>query len=1182
MYLKAMTLRGFKSFATGTTLEFEPGVTCVVGPNGSGKSNIVDAMTWVMGEQGAKSMRGGKMDDVIFAGTPNKPALGRAQIELTIDNSDGALPIEFTEVTISRTLFRNGGSEYAINGEACRLLDIQELLSDSGIGREMHVIVGQGQLDSILQATPEERRGFIEEAAGVLKHRKRKEKALRKLEATQANMVRLQDLASELRRQLKPLGRQAQVARRAQSIQATVRDARLRLLADDLVAMRSELNREIEDETKLRARQSEVEFSLAEAKSAEAELERALAEDMPRLNRAQEIRYQLVSLQERFIGTRSLAQERVRLREDEDVAAPLGPDPDELDAQARAMRANAAELTAEVDRAKELQQAVTAERSFTEDKYNSEDIRLTAALRAAADRREGLARLAGEVAAAQSRVETREAEVTRLLAQVEQAEFRAKDALRDFQALESEIAGMGESEVGLDSAHEVAERALAALEERVNELNRQIEDLARERAGYAARADALTQAAAEPNNGGDALLANGYQGVRDSLARALTVDAEWQPAIAAALGPIADAVTVDNLNTAVAAANHLRSHDSGRAAMLIADQPQTTSGYLPSELRSAVSVVSAPESVREVVHAALATTALVETLDDALSVVSRYPHLKAVTKAGDLVSSLLVVAGSKRGPSRMELLAAIEDAEQNRDEIARKLEQLRFELQSTQGELSQSRAAVKESLARLHESDAAMAAIAERLGDLSGQSRSAQAEADRLSDASQAAQTQLAADRAVLSELQSRHQTAANAPEPQDVSATKRDDLLRELDELRTRETEARLTVRTAEERETAALSRVQELEQAAASERQTRELARAMRERRRQQARVAEAVLVGIEFALGKLQQSIQRAEGEQREAERTRAAHEGELLGLRAKLRELSSELERLVTDVHRDEVSRTEQRLRIEQLEARALEEFGIDAESLVSEYGPDQLVPPVIPDDADPDAPVPPSLPYDREAQEKRAKIAERELALLGKINPLALEEFAALEERSQFLTEQLEDVKRTRRDLYEVIKEVDDRIQQVFTEAFNDTAEKFIEVFAKLFPGGEGKLVLTDPEDMLTTGIDIEARPAGKRVKRLSLLSGGERSLTTIAFLLALFKARPSPFYVLDEVEAALDDVNLGRLLTMYEDLRQESQLIIVTHQKRTMEVADALYGISMSNDGISKVVSQRLREVQSA
>src|SRR6476469_3999972 len=288
VYVKSLTMKGFKSFASATHLRLEPGITCIVGPNGSGKSNVVDALAWVMGEQGAKSLRGGSMEDVIFAGTAGRPPLGRAEVALTIDNTDGALPIDYTEVTISRTMFRSGGSEYAINGTSCRLLDIQELLSDSGIGREMHVIVGQGQLDAVLRASPEDRRGFVEEAAGVLKHRKRKEKALRKLDAMQANLTRLQDLTTELRRQLKPLGKQAEVARRAAQVQADLRDARLRLLADDLIAMRGTLEAEVRDETALRERRTAVETELGEVQQREAALEAAAAEQAPRLSRAQE------------------------------------------------------------------------------------------------------------------------------------------------------------------------------------------------------------------------------------------------------------------------------------------------------------------------------------------------------------------------------------------------------------------------------------------------------------------------------------------------------------------------------------------------------------------------------------------------------------------------------------------------------------------------------------------------------------------------------------------------------------------------------------------------------------------------------------------------------------------------------------------------------------------------------
>src|SRR5689334_22917959 len=396
LYLKSLTLKGFKSFASSTTLQLEPGITCIVGPNGSGKSNVVDALAWVMGEQGAKSLRGGKMEDVIFAGTSGRPPLGRAEVLLTIDNSDGALPIEYAEVTISRTMFRSGGSEYAINGTPCRLLDVQELLSDSGIGCEMHVIVGQGQLDSILHATPEDRRGFIEEAAGVLKHRKRKEKALRKLDSTDGNLTRLNDLLSEIRRQLKPLGRQAEVARKAAVVQADVRDARARIMADDLVIARTALEQELADESILVERREEVEAALAEAREAEGALEAALRDDLPALSRAQDTWFGLSSMRERLRGTASLAAERVRnAAGSEEETLELGRDPDELEAEAERVRADESEIAAEVETHRTvLEQAVT-DRRTAEEAATEEDRRLAGLQRAAADRREGLARLAG-------------------------------------------------------------------------------------------------------------------------------------------------------------------------------------------------------------------------------------------------------------------------------------------------------------------------------------------------------------------------------------------------------------------------------------------------------------------------------------------------------------------------------------------------------------------------------------------------------------------------------------------------------------------------------------------------------------------------------------------------------------------------------------------------------------------
>ena len=491
MYLKSLTLRGFKSFASSTILNFEPGITCVVGPNGSGKSNVVDALAWVMGEQGAKSLRGGKMEDVIFAGTSNRAPLGRAEVVLTIDNTDGALPIEYSEVTISRTMFRNGGSDYAINGHASRLLDVQDLLSDSGIGQEMHVIVGQGQLDAILSATPEGRRGFIEEAAGVLKHRKRKEKALRKLESTEANLNRLADLVSEIRRQLKPLSRQAEVARKASVIQAELLDAKARLLADDLAQATTSLDAEMADEAALVAERSRVETALAEAREEEETAERDLASAQPRFQSAQETWYGLAGLRERISSTISIAAERIRHADELPIDGRPGRDPDALDAEA-ATEARAEEgLRAEVTRRERALAEATERRVAAEQEHTQSESRLAALVRAASDRREGLARLTGQVGSLRSRTENAAEQTTRLTTARDAALARADEATRAFQTLESNVAGLDEGELGLDSEYEAAEEGVTQAQQELAALRDQEREAAQLRAALTARLEAL-------------------------------------------------------------------------------------------------------------------------------------------------------------------------------------------------------------------------------------------------------------------------------------------------------------------------------------------------------------------------------------------------------------------------------------------------------------------------------------------------------------------------------------------------------------------------------------------------------------------------------------------------------------------------------------------------------------------
>ncbi|MFM1965815.1 MAG: chromosome segregation protein [Actinomycetota bacterium] len=1182
MHLKSLTLKGFKSFASATTLAFEPGVTCVVGPNGSGKSNIVDAIAWVMGEQGAKSLRGGAMSDVIFAGTSGRAPLGRAEVALTIDNTDGALPIDYTEVTISRTLFRNGGSEYAINGTPCRLLDIQELLSDSGIGREMHVIVGQGQLDAILHATPEDRRGFIEEAAGVLKHRKRKEKALRKLDAMQGNLTRLTDLTTELRRQLKPLGRQAEVARRAVVIQAEARDARLRLMADDLAQFRSTLAAEVADESAVRERRLEVEGRLAALTAQETALESESQSAAPLLTSAQQSWFALSALRERFLGTSSLAAERLRLIGPEiEEAAESGRDPEALEAEAAGLREEEFALGRQVESDRAALAEATSVRTDAERALGDEERRVAQGIRSQADRREGLARLAGRVAAARSRREARAAEIERVATQREDARTRAATAQREFSALEAQVAGLDAGELGLDTQYEETQSRLAEADGLVESLRHQERESERERAALAARLEALRIALARGDGPGALLQAGDSVGVVGTVASLLTVESGYERGVAAALGPLADAVVVRDARSAIDGIMLLHRDTAGRASVVVLGQtagPSADAGAAPSGLRWITEVVSGSTELLTALRSRLAGIVIVDNLDDAARAADA--GLTAATREGDVIGPHVAFGGSGEAPSLIELQSAVDEAAAALEAVQHTLERTRFELAAALDAQRDATETAEAALSRLHESDARLAAVAEQLGLLGQAARAATAEADRLAAAEQAALEALASDEATLADLEERLAAAEAEGSDEDI-ADRRPELSRVAEEARAHEVEARLAVRTGEERLASLTARAEGLERAAAHERASRRRAIERREQRAREAEVAQAVAKGVDVVLRHLEASLSRADIERREREEQQALRDTTLQQVRQSLREFGAEMERLTDSVHRDEVARAEQRLRIEQVEGRVIEEFGIEPDALVAEYGPDQLVPPTPAapgDEIDPDAPAPEPYPYERAQQERRLKAAERGLALLGKVNPLALEEFTALEERLRFLTEQVEDLKRSRADLLAIIKEVDERVEAVFTEAYHDTAREFERVFARLFPGGDGRLVLTDPSDMLLTGVDVEARPPGKKVKRLSLLSGGERSLTAVAFLIALFKARPSPFYILDEVEAALDDVNLGRLIDAIDELRTSSQLIVVTHQKRTMEIADALYGVSMRGDGVTQVVGQRLRD----
>ncbi|WP_326785299.1 chromosome segregation protein SMC [Streptomyces sp. NBC_00151] len=1200
MHLKALTLRGFKSFASATTLRFEPGITCVVGPNGSGKSNVVDALSWVMGEQGAKSLRGGKMEDVIFAGTTGRPPLGRAEVSLTIDNSDGALPIEYAEVTITRIMFRNGGSEYQINGDTCRLLDIQELLSDSGIGREMHVIVGQGQLDSVLHADPMGRRAFIEEAAGVLKHRKRKEKALRKLDAMKANLARVQDLTDELRRQLKPLGRQAAVARRAAVIQADLRDARLRLLADDLVRLRGALQSEIADEAALKERKESAEAELKKALQREALLEDEVRQLTPRLQRAQQTWYELSQFAERVRGTVSLADARVKSATSVPAEERRGRDPEDMEREAARVREQEAELEAALEAAERALEDTVAHRAELERELTVEERRLKDVARAIADRREGLARLGGQVNAARSRAASAQAEIDRLAASRDEAQERAVTAQEEYEQLKAEVDGLDAGDADLAEQHEAARRALSDAEAALTAAREAATAAERKRAATQARRDALALGLRRKDGTGALLGATDrLTGVLGPAAGLLSVTPGFEVALAAAFGAAADAVAVATPASAAEAIRLLRKQDAGRAALLLAgtrEEPgaEAHAGAGPADGASgdvpldhdappyAADLVRGPAELMPAVRHLLRGIVVVGTLEEAEDLVHARSGLTAVTAEGDLLGVHFAHGGSAGAPSLLEVQASVDEAATQLEELAVRCEEL-TEAQRLATERRKERSALVEELGeRRRAAEREKSSVAQQLGRLAGQARGAAGEAERSTAA--AARAQEALDRAVAEaeELAERLVVAEEMPVEEEPDTSVRDRLAADGANARQTEMEARLQARTHEERVKGLAGRADSLDRAAHAEREARARAEQRRARLRHEAAVAAAVASGARQLLAHVEISLARAGEERTAADSAKARREQELVTARGQGRDLKAELDKLTDSVHRGEVLGAEKRMRIEQLEAKALDELGVEPAGLVADYGPDQLVPPSLPAEGE-ELPEEPEHPrnqprrFHRAEQEKRLRSAERAYQQLGKVNPLALEEFAALEERHKFLSEQLEDLKKTRADLLQVIKEVDERVEQVFTEAYRDTAREFEGVFSRLFPGGDGRLILTDPDNMLTTGVDVEARPPGKKVKRLSLLSGGERSLTAVALLVSIFKARPSPFYVMDEVEAALDDTNLQRLIRIMQELQEASQLIVITHQKRTMEVADALYGVSMQGDGVSKVISQRLR-----
>ena len=1196
MYLKNLTLRGFKSFASATTLALQPGITCVVGPNGSGKSNVVDALAWVMGEQGARALRGGQMADVIFAGTSGRAALGRAQVDLTIDNTDGLLDIEYSEVTISRTLFRGGGSEYSINGTPARLLDVQELLSDTGMGRQMHVIVGQGQLDAILSSTPEERRGFIEEAAGVLKHRRRKERALKKLADMDANLVRVLDLTNEIHRQLGPLARQARVARRASLIQARVRDAKARLLADDLASALSKLSvLEASDESAAERRAS-LEEQIAAARAELACLEDAERAFSPALEQASSDWQSLTTITERLRGTLMAATQKVSLRATPELP-PGGEDPDVLDELARVAGAEDAALVGQVEAARSALTSATRAREAAEDADDSASRELARVNRVIADHREKVARLTGDASTAASRLEAAIAEADRAWGAYRAAQERAEAAEKAVPVSSMGTVGVDDSAAsgslsedeaggGAARAHAEASTRRDAARARVDEQLGIEREARADRARWEARRDALEQLLA-PEDGTAELL--GRPGVLGQVAPLLHVTPGFEDAVAAALAPFADAVVVDSLTRGLGELDAARA--AGRSLRLVV--ASGSSGFSgtaddPADGTGGAARADLPEGatwLADVVTCEGAAAPLASLLDgvvacplEVAAAALDVPGVRAVVTSGGDVLRSWSVEGGRQASSVLSVRADYEEACAQADAAQARMAEVSEQLSEANTHLDRRIREANDALKALREEDAQRAKEAQELARAQSAAQAARAEAERAHDVARRADEQVtwAREQDVAARARLDGADTVGPPESLEDAQARADAASRAAREAREAENEARLALRALEEQSRRAASRARSLRQGAAAEREERARYARREAARKTELATASDVEAAARVALEAAERALAQAAAERDRLSERRSQVSQEVSDARRALDRLSAELSEATASAHQGQIAAEQTRLRVEDLHRRALEELSLEPEQLLAEFGPQMLVPmlPLDPDQVEKAAAAEPSV-YVRAEQERALAKAQKDLEKLGRVNPLALEEHEALASRHKFLVDQVQDLKASKADLLRIVQDVDRLVEEAFASAFAETREQFEHVFGVLFPGGVGDLVLTDPDDMLSTGIEIEARPAGKKVKRLSLLSGGERSLAAIAFLVAIFKARPSPFYVMDEVEAALDDMNLTRLLAIFKELQETSQLIVITHQKRTMEIADALYGVTM-RDGVTTVVSQRL------
>ncbi len=1147
MFLKSLKLVGFKSFADRTRLELRPGVTVVVGPNGSGKSNIVDAIAWVMGSQSPKALRTGRMDDVIFAGTATRPGLGRAEVTLVLDNGSGALPLDLPEVSISRRLYRDGSSDYEINGVSCRLLDIQELLSDSGVGKHQHVIIGQGQIDSVLNATAEDHRAVVEEAAGILKHRLRKEKAIRHLERTDADVLRLRDLLGELTRQMRPLKRQAEAASRHDALAGEVRALRLWVGGE-------ELRRLIARRAALAAERLEVSARLGEADAVSGEHEAILAilrADLRRtrheLDADTSAAAALETTVERLRRVVGVAHER-----GEALCARL----EGADERRRDLESELADLTARLDAAGAAEDEYRPAVETTERRFRAlEDEERSLADEETMPAEGAIAALRGELgsfAAAETR-DTREAEA--VARRMESLAGSLAESRAEVAAIVTEIAEIDGLVVSAQDRYAAAERERARRQEVWDAAEAAHGEARVEAAAARARLDAVTEAAEGIADPEARAVAESASGVLGSVTTRLAVPAELAAAVDAALGPWSDSVVFASSAALDGAVGLLKGAGRGGVPTVASTgrlDPRGTRTVAAEWGLDILVDLLGPEADQALAADLLGDVVVAEGWLTGRRLVTRHPEVRVVTPEGDLITAHGVRVAHPDGATPAMIEAASVAVEAAERELARAhslLVQARRAFDDT-------RQAERDALEVLESLETRLAGKIE-----------AQARLERASGAAEQETARLEERRSALVD-----------------AAAEREERRRRLGE-RLAALEGEEAVRQAAWEELAERRRdvAARREEARAEWQDLAAGARAAGERRR----MVEARLAAVERLLAADAETtvdptgierLSRIEELGRQALAALADHVTVLRGRQASLRARVVATGGRIDVVERehDEARReaTERQARIgaidvDDAEARVRLEASAEGLRRDADVTEEEALAAPRPEVAGGD---PAGALASLEAEVRR----------LGPVNPLAAEEHAELAERHGFLSAQLDDLETSRDELRKVVAALDEEIESRFVAAFEEIARGYEAHFGLLFPGGTGRLRLTDSDHPLTSGVEIEAQPLGKKVSKMSLLSGGERSLAALAFLFAVFAARPSPFYILDEVEAALDDANLHRFLRLLERFRSNAQLLVITHQQQTMETADVLYGITMEPGGSSKAIATPLTSVSAA